>query len=295
MRTAGKRKILITGASGNVGYETIRGLKEIGSQQEIIAGVRNPKRAENQLAAMENLSIRKIDFENPATFKEALEGIDVVFLLRPPNLADIPRYFEPFIASMQQKGINKIVFLSVQGVENQKFIPHYKIEKLILDRGLEYVFLRPGYFMQNLTSTLLPEIKKEGKIFIPSGNLKLNWVDVRDIGLVGAHILNDFESFKDRSYEITGSEFEDFNYAANILSHALGKNIKYESPNLLKFYIQKRKLGIDRNMIFVMIMLHYFPRFGRNKQKLTNTVNEITGREPIKLRDFVERNKEYFE
>lgn len=105
-----------------------------------------------------------------------MQNIDIVFLLRPPQLADVPKYFAPFIRKMKEKDISKIVLLSVQGAENQKIIPHHKIEKLILEEGLEFVFLRPGYFMQNLTTTLLYEIKSENKIYIPSGSLKFNWM-----------------------------------------------------------------------------------------------------------------------
>ena len=288
------KNILITGASGNIGAEIIRGLKEIKSPHQIFTGVFNIEKSKQALSSYDNLQFSRLDFTNPLTFDKALENIDIVFLLRPPQLADVPRYFAPFTSAMKQKGISKIVFLSVQGVENQKFIPHYKLEKLIVDEGFDYVFLRPSYFMQNLTTTLVHEIKTENKIFIPSGKLKFNWVDARDIGFVGAHILNDFDKFKNKPYEITGSEFEGFEKVAQILTKVLGKTIRYESPNLMKFFNSKRKLGISKPMIFVMIMLHYLPRFGKNLTQLTNTVKEITGRQPGTIAEFVEREKRKF-
>jgi hypothetical protein len=226
--------------------------------------------------------------------KNVLQNIDVVFLLRPPQLADVPKYFTPFIRKIKEKEISKIVFLSVQGAENQKFIPHHKIEKLILEEGLEFIFLRPGYFMQNLTTTLLHEIKSENKIYIPSGNLKFNWVDARDIGLVSAHVLNNFEHFKNKSYEITGTEFAGFGEVAQILTEVLGKNIRYESPGPLQFYNAKRNLGVSVPMIFVMLMLHFLPRFGKNQQRLTKVVEEISGKSPVLLREYIEREKEKF-
>lgn len=288
-------KLLITGATGNIGQEVIRGLNKIGSPKHIIAGSHSIEKTKKTLAGYDISEFRKVDFTDSSTFLPALEDVDVVFLLRPPQLADVPKYFAPFIDAMKRKGISKIVFLSVQGAENQKFIPHHKIEKLILNEGLEHVFLRPGYFMQNLTTTLLHEIKSENKIFVPSGNLKFNWIDVSDIGLVGAHILNDFEKFKNQAFEITGSEFTGFSEVARILSETLGKTIRYESPNLVRFFNAKRKLGIPRPMIFVMLMLHYLPRFGKNQERLTNVVKEITGKSPAVLRKFIEREKEMFE
>ncbi len=113
---------------------------------------------------------------------QPITPVDIVFLLRPPQLADISKYFEPFVDAMLARKIRQIVFLSVQGVENQKGIPHHKIEKLILDKGLSYAFLRPSYFKQNLTSTLIHEIRTRNAIFIPAGKEKFTWVDAKDIG-----------------------------------------------------------------------------------------------------------------
>lgn len=286
--------ILITGASGNIGFEIIRGLSELKSDHHIIAGDYNPERAKKVLGEFSDLEHRKLDFADPDTFAGALEGADLVFLLRPPQLADVPKYFEPFVDAMLTKNIRQIVFLSVQGVENQKGIPHHKIEKLILDKGLDYAFLRPSYFMQNLTTTLIHEIRTRDTIFIPAGKEKFTWVDTRDIGSVGAHILDKFESHKNKSFVITGSEQLNFEEVAVLLSSVTDRKITYESPNLMKFFREKRKLGLQKMMIFVMIMLHYLPRFSKKKSELTQTVQAITGKLPGTLRSFMERDKQRF-
>jgi uncharacterized protein YbjT (DUF2867 family) len=288
------KTILITGASGNIGYETIRGMYSLQTRQQIIAGDYQPEAAKIVLQVFPSLQFRKLDFADPSTFDAALEGVDIVFLLRPPQLADIQRYFSPFVQAMKRNNVTKVVFLSVQGVEDQPLIPHHKLEKLIEKEQLDYVFLRPGYFMQNLTTTLLPEIKSRNTLFIPSGKLKFNWVDARDIGMVGAHVLSDFDYFRMKALEITGSEFTGFDYVVRLMSEISGKSLRYESPNLVKFFLHKRKLGMAPAMIFVMIMLHFLPRFGDNKQRLTTTVKDITGKNPGTLRDFIEREKDKF-
>ena len=52
-------------------------------------------------------------------------------------------------------------FLSVQGAESNPIVPHHRIERAICDLGLPYTLLRPSFFMQNLTTTHLPEIRDE--------------------------------------------------------------------------------------------------------------------------------------
>jgi uncharacterized protein YbjT (DUF2867 family) len=287
-------KILVTGASGNIGFELIRSLSKIGKSVEIIAGDIDTNRARKILGEFENLTYRHVDFSQPNTFEEALKGVDILFLLRPPQLADVEKYFRPFLNKAKEIGIQRVMFLSVQGVENQKFIPHHKLEKLILELKFDYIFLRPAYFMQNLTTTLLYDIRHNSRIFIPSGKLKLNWVDAADIGKVGAHLLVSFDTFKNRSFEVTGNEFKGFDEIAQLLSDDQKREVKYSSPNLFAFYREKKKQGIARPMIFVMIMLHFLPRFKKNEARLTTVVKDITGSEPGSLKDFIKREHAKF-
>lgn len=122
------KKILITGATGNVGLEVIRWLKEIGSQMSIYAGSHSVEKSKIALAAFNISEFRQIEFADSSTFDSALEGIDIVFLLRPPQLANVAKYFAPFIQKMKKNNVSKIVFLSAQGAESEKFIPHHQIE-----------------------------------------------------------------------------------------------------------------------------------------------------------------------
>ncbi|MFN2395484.1 MAG: NAD(P)H-binding protein [Bacteroidales bacterium] len=171
-------KILITGATGNIGFQVIRFLSKFDSSNKIVAGVRNIGKAKDIFKDFPNIQFVRFDFENSDTFENALTGIDKVFLLRPPHISDIEKYFKPFISKIITHNINQIVFLSVQGAETSKVIPHNKIERLIIEYGLQYIFLRPGYFMQNLTTTLGNDIRIKREIILPAGHAKFNWIDI---------------------------------------------------------------------------------------------------------------------
>ena len=281
-------KVLITGATGNVGLSVINAISHKSNNIEIYAGVRNILADSHKLKDY-NVSLVTFDFENTQTFKPALQGIDIMFLLRPPQLADVHRYFNPLIDEAGRSNIKLIIFLSVQGVENSKIIPHHKIEKLITNSKIEFTFLRPAYFMQNFTTTLLADLVKKHRIYLPAGQAKFTLIDVDDIGAVTAKILSEPKQHFSKCYELTNGEILTFSEMAEKISMGTGKLIKFISPNLLRFYLTKRKENVSSMYIFVLIMLHYFPRFEKT-QRITQCVKNLTGKEPKSFDEFVQSN-----
>ena len=106
--------------------------------------MRDLARGAAALAAFPGVQPIPFDFADPTSQDTALTGCDAVFLLRPPQLTDD---FSDFIARAGRAGVRHIVFLSVQGAKNNRFIPHHKTEQLLINSGLAYTMLRPAYFM----------------------------------------------------------------------------------------------------------------------------------------------------
>ncbi|HKL32188.1 MAG TPA: NmrA family NAD(P)-binding protein [Tangfeifania sp.] len=287
------KRILITGATGNAGFETIRFLSENNSSNKIIAGVRNIERAKNKFSGFPDIQFAEFDFEDENTFDEALKNIDTIFLLRPPHISDVKKYFAPLIEKMKAKQVSEIVFLSVQEAEKSTIIPHNKIERLIAESGLSHIFLRPGYFMQNLTTTLLNDIQNKQEIILPAGKAKFNWVDVNNIGEVAALLLLQFERYKNQAIELTGCENADFYKVVNLLNETAGTEIRYRSVNPLKFYSIKRKEGMKPGMIMVMTLLHFVRRF-QKEPRISGFYERLTGKEPTTLKEFFEREEILF-
>jgi uncharacterized protein YbjT (DUF2867 family) len=120
------KKVLITGATGTVGNSVLKALIEIEHELEIFAGVRDKNIA---LSSFKNFKAKpvKFDFTDSKTFRSALEGIDYLFLLRPPQISEVKTYFKPLLETAKKEQIQHIVFVSVQGVQHSKWIPHHKI------------------------------------------------------------------------------------------------------------------------------------------------------------------------
>ncbi|HWI53731.1 MAG TPA: NAD(P)H-binding protein, partial [Symbiobacteriaceae bacterium] len=77
---ADQGRILVTGATGNVGAAVVQSLLAIG--QPVVAAVRNIEKARIQLGNAPTYV--PFDITNPATYAPALESTDRIFLMRPP-------------------------------------------------------------------------------------------------------------------------------------------------------------------------------------------------------------------
>ncbi|PKP08329.1 MAG: NmrA-like family protein [Bacteroidetes bacterium HGW-Bacteroidetes-4] len=286
--------ILITGATGNIGFEVIRFLFKTHTNNRIVAGVRNLEKAKTLFKDYPKLEYVYFDFEDSSSFTPALKGINRVFLLRPPHLSAVDKYFKPFIATIKQNNINELVFLSVQGAEKSKVIPHNKIERLVIENQLDYIFLRPSYFMQNLTTTLLDGIKTKREIVLPSGNAKFNWIDIENIGEAGAMLLQQFTAYKNQSFELTGLENESFDRVTALINQEVKHPISYRRVNPFGFFAIKKRKGMETGMIWVMLLLHYLPRV-QKPPRITTVYEQLTGKKPTTLKAFINREKYQFE
>jgi uncharacterized protein YbjT (DUF2867 family) len=285
------KRILVTGATGNIGLEVVHYLSELDSDSEILAAVRNIEKAKKTFKNYPHLHYRKFDFENESTYSEAFDQIDILFLLRPPHISDVEKVFRPLLNSAKENGINKVVFLSVQGAEKSKVIPHSKIERFVQKLQFDYIFVRPSYFMQNLTTTFLPEILTKKSISLPSGKAKFNWIDVKNIGESTATLIAKFENYQNQAYEITGNENKNFGDVADLITDITGERIRFKRINPISFYFRKKKEGLNGGFAMVMTILHFLPRLQAEPQ-ISDNYQKLTGKVPTTLQEFIEREKE---
>lgn len=285
-----KVRILITGATGNVGLETLKILVEkYAHLAEIYAAVYNTEEAKKYIS-YKDVSFLHLDFTNQQTFDSALSGMDKVLLVRPPQLSDVKKIFTPFIRAVKEQNISHIVFLSLQGVENNTLTPHYKIEKLIQNNYIPYTFLRPSFFMQNLTTTHRQEIKEKNEIFIPAGKGKTNFVDVRDIAEVAAKVLTNDEHLN-KAYELTGPESLDYYQIAEVISKQVNRKINYKNPSLFSFIIRKKREGYTVPYIIVMMALYTIAKIGK-AAGYSPELEQLLGRPPRSFYKFASDFKE---
>lgn len=280
-------KYLITGATGNIGKYVVDELIKL--EENVKVAVRNIDYSKYQDRKIEQV---KFDFLDDSTFDNALEGVKAIFLIRPPKLADPQKDMKPFLDAAKEKGVEKIVFISLLGVEKNPLVPHRKIEEMIKNLGVSYVFLRPSFFMQNLNTNHTEEIRDRNQLFIPAGKSKTSFIDTRDIASVAAITLTD-EKYNNIAITLTGKSAIDYYEVADIMSSVLGRSIKYKNPGLLEFRKDRINRGTPNEFANVMMLLYLMTKLGTAKT-ITNDLENIIGREPISFQQYVIDHKNYW-
>lgn len=274
--------ILVTGATGNAGAPLTRLL---------LAGGHPVRAADRQPTGLpDEAEFAPFDFTDPATFGPALRGVRRVFLLRPPQLADVKTQFVPFLEAMRAAGVMQVTFLSLLGAEKNRLVPHRAIEDHLKASGLGWTLLRCGFFMQNLTGAHRAEIRDQDEIIVPAGRGKTSFIDVRDIAEVAARTLTE-DGHLGRSYPLTGAIALDYEEVASILTMVLGRRIVYRRPSLLRFVRHSLAQGNPSAFVAVMAGIYTTTRLGM-AATVTQDTPRLLGRPPRSLRTFAEDHRE---
>ncbi len=185
---------------------------------------------------------------------------------------------------MQTAGIRHVVLLSVMGAEDMPWVPHAKIEAWLKQSSMTWTFLRPSFFMDNLSTTHAPAIAQRGEIIVPAGNGKTSFVAASDVAAVTCAALLDPQNHRNRSWTPTGDTALSYYGAASILSDVLGRRIEYPRSGIPTYVAHARRdLDMPWPMLATTIAIYTVARLGR-VAGVTDDFRAVTDRAPMTFR-----------
>jgi uncharacterized protein YbjT (DUF2867 family) len=280
---------LLTGSTGSVGLSLAKLLSQRGIPYR--AMVRDVAKA--SALGLAGAEWMQGDFQDPASLRQALDGIERVFLLAPP-VENIDRIEARFLDIAAACGVSHIVNLSAVGagvgVPHRFGQWHGQTEKYLHESNMDFTILRPNFFMQNLLT--MTAMVQEGTLYVPAGEGKAPFVDVRDIAAVAASCLTE-TGHEGKTYEVTGPASIGYSDIAATLSHVLGRTINYVDIPVEAAKSSMLEMGMPAWLVDALNELNVGlkeNRFGL----VTDVVSEIGHKTPINFDSFVRDHIEVF-
>ena len=213
--------ILVTGATGKVGSETVRLLRERGV--DVRALVRNRDKAQALAEAGAELVVG--DLAVPATLHEAMAGAAGVVLVSPA----VPAEELNVVDSAVRAGVGHVVKVTSKASADSPVARRRgqtEIEVGLVASGLPHTLLRSNAYMQNFLA-LAPVVAKTSSFGSSAGEGRVGLIDARDVAAVAAEIAADSAAHAGKTYWLTGPALVSYAEVAAVLSQLLGRTIAY--------------------------------------------------------------------
>jgi NAD(P)H dehydrogenase (quinone) len=286
--------IAVVGATGNTGRAVVAELRRLGHAP--ICVVRNSDKAREVLGDDAKTAVAELT-DRPALVR-ALKGVTSVFVVTGHNPSMVEQQNNVLDAALEA-GVQYLVrvsgsrFFVVPDSPSVIGRGHYAIEERLRSSGIKWVILRPGFFMQN-TFGQAASIKNDSKIILPfPADLPFAFIDVRDTGAVGAHVLLDPAPHVGKIYEFTGAR-SNFGEFADVFSQALGRKISYVAIPFERAEQVMKTRGLPEWLIDHQRTAGQIAANGGLATEVTEPITNIVGRAPLTTKQFVEHHKELF-
>ncbi len=145
----------------------------------------SPSGSENPTRPVSRSTHPAFDWENPATWRTAIEGTDTAYVTYQPDLA-VPgaaSTIKAFVRVAAEAGMKHIVLLSGRGEKGAE-----RAEDILKTSGLAWNIVRASWFCQNFSESFMREDILAGELVLPAGDtVEPNPVTVTNCSKSPAH------------------------------------------------------------------------------------------------------------
>lgn len=294
--------VLVSGASGQLGRLVIERLLDHHGvpPAQIIATTRSPELVAD--LAARGVVVRAADFARPETLAPAFAGAQRALLISILPDVDYPgqegrrqRLQIGAVCSAQAAGVPHVLYTSVPNAEpgNPAFwhAEHYATELALINSGLKWTILRNWDFPDSKWRNLWKRALESGVHRTASGDGGISYVAREDAAAAAAGALLSATSVC-RRFDITGPEVLNVEQVFALLEQLTGKAVRVEHVSTEEWAAHFRAQGGDAAWLanrLAIVPAHMLSEKGGFFGGLSNAVEELSGRPPMRMRDYLPR------
>jgi NAD(P)H dehydrogenase (quinone) len=279
-------KILVTGATGQLGSTVIQTLlKRISSSQISIITRKEERRAEFQ---SKGFNAYLDNYDNIVALENAMEDVDTVLLISSGDEGDRMQEHKNVVDTAKKKGVKSIAYTSRclkdrSTLVNKLMTEHFETEDYIRASRLKYTFFRNILYMDAIPQFIGGNIALERGIFLPAGEGKVSFALRREMGEAMANVLLN-EIFENKIYNFTGDKTYSFNDVAKALTELLGKEVKYTDVAASVFSSMMKQRNLPETVIEKIV--RFITDIKQNQEStIANDLEIKLGRKPTSLKE----------
>jgi NAD(P)H dehydrogenase (quinone) len=279
--------ILVTGASGELGRQTIEFLLKRVPAGRIAALVRDERKAAD--LARQGVIVRQGDYTDPESLERAFRRVDKLLLISTSMFSDATAEHGNVVAAAAKVGVRHVMYTGIQSAPASAFsIPvvtatNQATERALAESGMAFTLLRNGLY-QDALPLMLGAIR-DGAVRVPAGSSVVAAVARRDLAEANAILLAG-DDHEGKSYTLTAAESVSLDEIAAIIGRARGQNVSYIDTPLDDYVAARVAEGLPAPV--ASFLAQWFVAIAKNEfAEASDDLARILGRAPLAARDFL--------
>ncbi len=278
--------ILVTGANGHLGSQTIDFLLQNDSSSEVAGLVRSEKKGAE--LREKGVELRIGNYNNKTSITKALRGIDTLLLISSSTVEGRVKQHKNVIDAAKETGVQHIFYTSIVLADKQ-LSPlsesHNETEKLIYNSEIPFTIYRNTFYGEFLPM-YLGDALETGDWYFPSDGEKINLALRSEMAEALANGLADSPEHQNKVYEITSRKAYSLKEIADLLSSETGKDITYHDLPVADFKKNLQEAGLpDEAVMLSVSVATTFVNGGLNHTE--DALSKLLGREAADIEAFL--------
>ncbi|PUZ29992.1 NAD(P)H dehydrogenase (quinone) [Chitinophaga costaii] len=277
--------ILVTGASGHFGKTVIDHLLKTMPANEVVAYVRDEKKATALTA--QGVQLRIGSYDEVAAIEKAVQGIDKILLVSGLDMHRFEQHAR-IITAARQAGVQQVIYTSAAlndfpTTANKLLMEsHFQTEDFLKQSGLAYTLLRNSLYTEVIPGFVGDRVLETG-IFYPAGDGKTSFASRNDMAEAAARVLLG-TGHEQQTYHITGATAYSFGDIAQALSELSGKAVTYQNIDPATFESHLQQAGVPE--IGVQITAGFAADIRAGQFSVVSPdLEKLLGRKPATLKE----------
>ncbi len=283
-------KILVTGATGHLGRDTIEYLLNKVSANEIVALARNEEKS--KVLREKGIDVRIGNYDDYDSLVKAFQDIDKLLLISSSEIGSRAAQHINAINAAKEAGVKHIVYTSFIRQKDDPnsalwFIAkdHVETEEHLVNCGIPYTLFKNGFYMDMITDFIGENVLETQTVFLPAKEGKVNFALRKEIAEALANVLTS-EGHENKVYNIGGEVTVSFGEIAGFLSEISGKKINYVSPDTETYKQELAKHNVPE--MYINMFAAFAIAFSENAMDVpSNDLTDLLGRKSKNVETFL--------